>query len=464
MSRSIRCLSLLLALLTGCASTRPDVRPLVQGALSWSARSEPIEVQRFRDGCAPYVDEPSLACLQAYAADHLELAHLLFVQEPEGPLRGSLIRALASGEQGALYAESERVRRSAAANHAEARRLLLAAWSRALLEPAEALERAQAARARFAELGDPLLESEAALVAAEAELTLGEAPETDLSSLRLCAPQRVRAALVRAGAAQLSGGDPKPALERARRLAVEHGHSAAQRSLEALRSLGVGKLEGGELRSWLRDLAKTARRRQQPLLAMRNALTALRWSEGESPRAAVEDRLLLAQAYLDAKRRPDALAEAQLAADGAADLEVASLEASGEALVGQVLLASGKNEAALEHFVRAEELFTRSGDAKGRYRQGLNRVVALLRVGGVSEAEQTLKALAGVRLSGRDARGLEHRRAVLLALAGLLRKELSPRDAGDRIETELAAARQTGSYAVLETYRGLPSRLRKGAR
>lgn len=449
-------LALALLLLAGCASG-PEPGASSSGAKgapagSWWVEPEAAEVAAFRERFVALADAP--ACQDALAARSPEVAHALFVADPDPAVRAALGRALAPR---ARVVAPNPYAASLAADAAEGRALLLRALGAPRTAPDAIVAEAQAAAKRLGEApADPLLAVEAAQLARAfggAAEGADEADEADELAERPASPaplQAVRAALLAAR------GD-RAQVERAVELAAATGDLATLERLASLVELGALPAPG---RAWRADAARAALSRGQGLRALKHALAL----EGRGPEAGpaprLQDRLLVARAQLAAGQLEPALDEGLAVAEAAAGLATEpALEGAAHALAGDALLALGKPEPALEAYARAEAAFGRAQDPAGVYRQGLNRAAAALRAGASGAATTAFEGLGPQPVAE-----LGLRRSILERLAALLAGTTTGQAAARDVEATLVQAKQQGALDLVEQYRDLPARLRAGPR
>ncbi len=434
------------ALVLGGCAAGPEPGP-AQGRKgaptgSWWVEPDAAEVAAFRERLVALADAP--ACQDALVARAPEVAHALFVSDPDPAVRAALGRGLAprsrAGAAPNPYADSLQ------ADAAGGRAHLLDALGAPRTAPDALVEKAlAAARALREPPADPLLATEAEQLA----LAFG-AGEAEERAGALAPLQEVRAALI--------GSRSDPALvERAVELAAATGDLATLERLASLVELGVlARAVPG--RPWRADAARAALARGQGLRALKHALAL----EGRAPEAGaaprLQDRLLVARAQLAAGQLESALDEALATAEAAAALPTEpALEASAHALAGDALMALARAEAALEAYARAEAAFGRAQDPAGVYRQGLNRVAAALRAGAGGAVKTALEGLGPQPVAE-----LGLRRSILERLAALLAGTTTGQAAARDVEATLVQARLQGALDLVEQYRDLPAKLRAG--
>lgn len=435
---------LALLVLVGCASGPAPVAKGRKGAPtgSWWVEPEAAEVVAFRERLAALADAP--ACQDALVARAPEVAHALFMSDPDPAVRAALARGLAprarAGAAPNPYADSLQ------ADAKAGRALLLDALGAPRTAPDALVEKALAAgRALREPPADPLLATEAEQLALAFGTDQGDAPAAGPAAL-----QEVRAALL------ASQADAEQ-VERAVELAAATGDLATLERLASLVELGVlARAVPG--RPWRADATRAALARGQGLRALKHALAL----EGRAPEAGpaprLQDRLLVARAQLAAGQLESALDESLAVAEAATALPTEpALEASAHAQAGDALMALARPEPALEAYARAEAAFGRAQDPAGVYRQGLNRVAAALRAG-ASDAAKT--AFEG--LGPQPVAELGLRRAILERLSALLAGSTTGQAAARDVEATLVQAKLQGALDLVEQYRDLPAKLRAG--
>lgn len=406
----LACLPLALLPL-GCASSAPEEETGPRAPYTWETRPDRAEVLALRDRVSAFLRPEDAACLAAVVRPQLDTTHALLAAGllPDG--REALLAALPPEEA--------------------------AAWQG---EPA------------------PWTAAEARLTACAEALAGGASPPALPSDGWPTASQRARAAYLRLGIAWRAGELGDAAVQEALQLAAADW--AAMQRLEEMRALGGFMLPPPREHAWHVEVAERALERGRALVAIQHAAAAraLTQSGQGDP---IPDRALLARAYLAARQAEPALKEAEAAASLA---RTPALRARSQALRGEALLLSGEARDAADAFAQAERAALDARDEAGVLRQALNRAVAWLKAGEpalAKEASAELQSLAVVPV-GPEAPDLLARRTIIAALAGLLAGEQDPIQAAEQVDGALRRAREAGAVSVLDTYSGLPERLRKG--